>query len=496
VARNVLLVSIIDGKTHLLTLKRNIKIYHISGQPIFNADRETLEEKCRKSHEISVISDFPNANHYWDYFPKVPLRDLKEVVVRDAADKYGYLAQVRAVFEGVGEGFREGTPKRLLSCLVVDNADVFRIENEVFRNHRHKIVRIDSVPAVLAAVVSHVEKPASDFMVIDVGETSTSICISSPKGHVKISRQIPVGFGKDIKESDSNYAALCVNFFHEVAKDVTSTNLYYMQKFLDSECNVRYMLGPPALKRALESHGKDIPPVRFGFTKSPLSFMNLEQAATCAHLIGALFCSSSYNLLSTHIRVARNVDRAYRVAIASVGAAIIGSGFYLYQIQPVPEKKIAAYNAKNAELATVQEEVLALRKQVATLNRFSGWETFYKNTYQNQPAWNVMFSEVASSLPKEIVIESVRIEPGTVKDTTGKDVQGWTCAIAGVIKVNEWDKGLQKLREFGKKIHGSPNFAIQTVKYEPELDKDKHPTQETSFSFQINAQLTPQDTRK
>lgn len=492
-ARNVLMASIIDGKTHLLTLKRSVKIYHMSGPPIFDADRETLEEKSRNAHEIYVVSDFPTANHYWGDFPDVPLRHLKEVVVREASEKFGYVGPIRAAFRDVGQVYQGSTRKRLLSCVVVDNAEVSRLENEVFRGHSHKIIRIDSLSTVLAAAVSHVENPNSDFMVIAVGDSTTSIVVSSPKGDVKIARQIPVGFGK---EMDFNNAALCKSFFQEIARDVSSTRLYYLQECQGSECGVPYMLGTPALERALELHGEDVQPLNFGFSKSPLSFMDVKQAAACAHLIGAFYCPKNYNLLSTQIQVARSLDRVYRLAMASIGAAIVGFGFYLYQIEPVGADKLAGYSAKIQQLKAVQQEVAGLKKQVADLNRFSGWETFYKNTYQNQPGWNVMFSEVAGNLPKEIVIESVRIEPGPVKDERGKDVQGWNCIIVGLIKVSEWDKGLQKLREFGKSIHRSPNFKIQTVKYSPSLDKDNRPTEETSFSFQINAQLTPQDAKK
>jgi hypothetical protein len=488
-ANNILMVSMIDGKTHLLNLKRHVKSYQLADQPIFDADLSTLEEKCKKAREIYVNSDFPSANYFWGRFPKVGRRYIKEIVVREARQQFGYVGPVRATFQDVGQTFEGGTAKRLLACAVVDNTEVFPIENEIFGRFKHKISHINSLSTALCAVVAQVERPSGDFMVISIGDSSTTMAISSRRGDVKVSRQIPIGFGD---KDDCNDAVRCQNFFNEIAKDVTNTNLYYLQNFQGSECSAYYMLGSPSVQLALEQHGDEgiLPGVQFGLSRSPLSSIDNKQASAWAYMFGSLYCHRNYNFLSPKIVLQRNFNQGYRFAMTAIVAAIVGCGLYLYQIDPVGADKISKYRIKNAKLATTQNEVLDLKNQVNTLNQFSGWKTFYRNTYKDQPAWNTMFTEMAHHLPKEIVIDSFRIDSGA-----GKGIRAWKVLFTGHIKVPEWDRGLELLRDFGAKIHSSPNFRIVNVRYTPAMDEDNRPTEEISFDFQINAQLTSQDTK-
>lgn len=488
-ANNILMVSMIDGKTHLLNLKRHVKSYQLAEQPIFDADEATIEEKCKKATAIYVNADFPSANYFWERFPKVGRQYIKEIVVREARQIFGYVGAVRAAFQDVGQAFDGNVPKRLLACTAVDNSEVFPIENEIFSRYKHKIHNINTLPNSLCAVVSHVEKPAGDFMVISVSESSTTLAIGSPRGDVKVSRQIPIGFGD---QDDCNDEERCKNFFNEVAKDITNTNLYYLQNFQGGECTAYYMLGTPSLEVALDQFGVDdlLPSIQFGFSHSPLTSIDTKQASAWAYLFGSLYCHRNYNLLSPKIVLARNFNQGYRYAMIVLIAAIVGCGLYLYQIDPVGADRISDYQVKNSKLANLQTEVFDLKNQVNTLNQFSGWKTFYRNTYENQPAWNALFSEMAFNLPKEIVIDSFRIDPGG-----NRGVRVWNGIFKGYIKVPEWDQGLELLREFGAKMHRSPNFKIINARYAPSMDEDNRPTEEISFDFQINVQLTPQDNR-
>ncbi len=488
-AYNILMVSIIDGKFNLLNIKRNVKTYQLADQPIFDADQETLDEKCKRANEIIIASDFPSCNYYWGYFPKVSRHYLKEIVVREARQNFGYVGPVRAAFHDVGIGYQDGVPKRRLSCMVVDNADVVQIENEAFVRHKHKINHINALPAALAAVVAHMETPTTDFMVIAVDDTSSTMVISSPAGDVKVARQIPIGFGE---KADCNDADRCTNFFNEISKDITNTNLYYLQNFQGSECKAFFMLGGSSLQHAMSQYGTNAfsQPIQFGLSHSPFPSVTTEQATAWAHIFGAIFCHRNYNLLNRQIVLTRNLNRGYRYAMATIVACIVGCGLYLYQIEPVGGDKISDYRIKNQKLETIQLEVQELKNQVNTLNQFSGWKTFYQNTYENQPGWNALFSEISGSLPKEIVIESFRIDPGS-----GQGLRGWYGVFTGLIKVKEWDDGLAILREFGAKINRSPYFDVQKVRYEPTMDEDNRPTEEIGFEFQLNTKLISQDKR-
>jgi len=489
VATNLLMVSIIEGKTHLLNLKRRVKSGEVIDKPIFDADPETLDEKCKKANEIIITSDFPSCNYFWGRFPRVGRRFLKEVVVREARQTFGYAGAVRAAYNDLGLVMVDGAAKRELSCVVADEADVSYIENDIYAKYKSKISQINALPVALCAAVSHTQQPSGDFMVIAVGESSTTMAIGSPNGDVKVARNIPIGMWD---ENDTKNAAFYQNFFNEIEKDITNTTLYYMQNFPGAECNRYYMLGSPALENALTAHGADssIPNIQFGFSQPPIASMDKQQATAWAYIYGALYCHRQYNLLSKQIILTRNFNRGHKFAVTAIAAAILGFGLYLYQIDPVGADRITKYKQKNAELAAVQTEVVDLECEVNTLNRFSGWETFYRNTYKNQPAWGKLFSELAHGIPKEIIIDDFRIIP-----TAGRGVSVWNGIITGNINVGEWDNGLRLLRKFGGIIHNSPHFKILKVRYTPAEDGQDQAKDEIIFDFQINAQLTPQDTQ-
>ncbi len=489
-ANNILMVSLIDGKIHLLTLKKSIKSYQLVDQPIFNADKTILEKECKKANAIYVNADFPSANYFWENVPTVGRKYSKEIVLREARQKFGYSDVIRTVFQEVGQTFDGDIPKKLLSCVVVENSDVFDIENEVFGRFKHKISHICPLANALCAMVSQVEKPDGNFMVISINESSTILAIGSPMGDVKVSRQVPIGLSK---KDDCDDVERCKKFFEEIEVDIENTNLYFQQNFPGEECRTHYMLGSPSLQDAYGrlQHGSStiLSGVTFGFSDSPLLILDVQQATAWACLIGSLYCHKNYDLLNPKIAWTRNISQGYKFAMGTIAVAIIGCGFYLYQIDPVGADRINEVNKKNNRLANLQNEVFALQNKVHTLDQFSGWKMFYENTYKNQPAWNTLFSQMAFHLPKEIVFDSFRIDPGGDK---GQRV--WNCLLTGHIKVIGWEMGLELLREFGTKMNNSPDFRVVTVKYSPIMDAGNHPTEEISFDFQINAQLTTRDT--
>ena len=489
-ANNILMVSLIDGEIHLFTLTKSIKSYQLVDQPFFNADETILEKECQKADTIYVNADFPSANYFWENVPKVGRKYSKEIVLREARQKFGYSDVIRTVFQDVGETFDGDIPKRLLSCVVVENSDVFDIENEVLDRYNHKISHICTLANALCAMISQVEKPDGNYMVILVNESSTILVVGSPMGDVKVSRQVSIGLSKKDACDD---VELCKKFFEEIEVDIENTNLYFQQTFPGDECRARYMLGSPSLQAAYGrlQHGDStiLSGVKFGFSDSPLPILDVQQATAWACLIGSLYCHKNYNLLNPKIAWTRNVSQGYKFAMSAIAVAIIGCGFYLYQIDPVGADRINDVRKKNNRLAILQNEVFVLQNKVNTLDRFSGWKTFYKNTYKNQPAWNTLFSEMAFHLPKEIVIDSLRIDPGS-----DKGQQVWSCFLIGHIKVIKWNIGLGLLRDFGNKMHNSPYFRVITVNYTPIMHAGNHPTEEVRFDFQINAQLTTRDT--
>lgn len=487
-AKNLLMVSIIDNKVHLLELKRTVKSYTVVNEPIIDADEDMVDEYAGRAGEIIINAVFSDCYHYWGAFPKVSNRYLKDIVIRQSRQNFMVSGAIRAALQEIKIVIEEGTSKKLMSCILVDDSEVADIENRRFGKFKDKISHINPTSSALCAAIASTENPKGDFMVITVGENFTIIAISSSIGDVKVARHLAdFGFSKD---NDLNNADLCKTFFREIEKEITTTSLHYMQNFQDSQCNNFYMLGNPILKQALERYGSDqaLPPIQFGFTNSPLSSLDLGKAAEWAYIFGSLYCHKNYNLLNRQIVVARNFNRGYQFVMISILLAIVGSLIYLYQVEPVSGDKIAEYRSKNKQLASIQNEVLELKNQVNTLNQFSGWEDFYNNTYKNQPSWNTLFTEVARSQPKEIVIENFRIDPGI-----NKGVRNWNVVITGHILVPEWNKGLELLRAFGATLHHSHNFDIEKIKYAPDKEKEDKLPDDIGFEFQIDGLLKPRD---
>ncbi|MCU0615420.1 MAG: hypothetical protein MUD09_10155 [Desulfobacterales bacterium] len=378
-AKPLLMVSIINNKVHLLELKHSIKSYQVMGEAIIDADQETVDDYAGRAGEIIINAVFSDCYHYWGSFPKVSSRYLKDIVIREIRQDFMESGIIRAALQDVGSVYVDGTPKRLMSCILVDDSEVADIENRRFGKFSDKISHISPASAGLCAAIANTENPKDDFMVITVEEDFTIIAISSAKGDVKVARHLAhLGFNKD---NDLNNADLCKTFFREIEKEITTTSLHYLQNFQDSQCNNFYMLGSPTLELALERYGSDqaMPSIQFGFSISPLPSLESEKATEWAYIFSTLYCHRNYNLLNRQIVIARNFNRGYQFAMIAILVAIMGSLLYLYQIDPVSADKIAEYRSKNNQLEVIQTEVLELKNQVDTLNQFSGWENFYKN---------------------------------------------------------------------------------------------------------------------
>ena len=278
-AHGTLMVSIVDGKVHLLRMKRGVKSYQPDGEPVIDADPPTVEEMCKRAHEIIVTSNFPSGKSFWGRYPKVGRHYLKEIVVREARQKFNIEGNVRAAFHSVGLVSEERTAKRLLACTVVDHQEVADIENRRLGRFREKIKHVVTLPAALCALVAHTETPKTDFMVVSVGEGSITLAISSPSGDVKVARQRDIGFARTIDPHD---AERCSAFFSHVAEEIVSTQLYYLQEFQGAECKAYFMFGEPALKLALDRCGRDRfqSPIQFGLKQSP--FPGLDDARAAA----------------------------------------------------------------------------------------------------------------------------------------------------------------------------------------------------------------------
>lgn len=486
-ATKILCVSLVQDKIDLLRVEKRVNTYRALGQPTRGADENALGRACRWADEILLNSEFPAAAYRWATFPKVQKRYLTNIIKRDAVSVLDVPGGTRVAFKAIKDVVEEGVTKRYLSYVAVSEDEITQLENELFAKYVYKIKSITTLPVALCAALIQTQKPDDNFMLIWVGENTTVMAICSPTGEIYVARHIPVGFTQE-GIADPAYME---RFSDEVRRDIASTTLFHTQSFPNTDCQKYYMIGNVYLQNIFSEF--PIPElsdqIHFGLPHSPISGLQDANVNEAAHLVGSLFCQKEFNLVDPRILLNKTIERVVKTAIWAVAVLVILAGAYLFRVEPVSSEKISHFGESSAEYQTLQTEVASVQKDVHELNRFSGWKTFYKNTYKNQPAWNRLFFDLAESIPPKIVVDAFQVTPGK-----GKEVHGWSTFIKGHIKDQEWNKGLELLREFGANIHRSPHFSVESVDYTPIVEDENSTIANADFEFQINIRLTPQDT--
>lgn len=490
-AYKILSVSISEDKIDILRLELGVTSTYVAKRPPeTDVDQKTWEKAAQWADQILINADFPSAEYQWSVFAKVNNRILKQLVTRHGMQALESREGARVGFKDQGPVTVDGLVKRKVSYLAVNEEDVGNWEEQVFAKYRKKIRRITSLPVALSASVVQSEKPQQDFMVAWVGEMSTIFAISSPHGDIKVARNIPVGLDRgDLAEDED---AVLESFAREFDRDIMTTLLLYNDTFEEPACQNFYLLGNEKLAAIMERFPLGSTGEHNLYSLDHLPVRGLHGNDLRAyHLLGNLFNTQQYNLVSPSIIWGQRFDKGYTYATALLAAGIFAVGAWMVLTTPAERGKYPqTYSAKQAELKEINNRLYRLQAQEIELNRFSGWKDFYKNTYTNQPAWSHLFSSLAAAIPEEFVINSFEITPGK---KTG--LHGWTCLLEGHIQATHWNDGLALLREFGARIHQSPYYEILDVQYTP-LDDDKNAgNQETAFDFVIRMKLTPQENK-
>ncbi len=483
-AFKILSVSILEENIDILRFEQGMtNTFSAIGESQRYVDQKTLDKAAKWADQIHINSVLPSAEYTWSNFPKVNNRILKQLVNRHAIQYLETRQGVRVAFQDQGNTIVDALVKRRVSSLAAHEEEIVKLEKGIFAKYRHKIHRVTSLPVALCNAVVFSEQPKTDFMVVWVGERSTIFAISSPQGDIKVARNIPVAIDlKYVEDGDLEDMA------RELDRDIMTTLLLYSDTFEDPVVTNFYLLGNPKLSRMFETASLESVGHHGTLSLDNLPVRGLKSTDTRAyHLLSNLFPGRGYNLVDPAITWGQRFDRGYRYASMLLLGCLITTATWLLLTAPPGKASVdAVYTQKKLELEEVNNKLYQLQSKEIELKRFSGWESFYKNTYTNQPAWSKMFSSLAADVPKEFVFKSVEINPGK---KTG--VHGWTMVLTGQIKTNEWNGGLALLRDFGTKFHQSPYVDIIDVQYTPLEEARSADLQETSFDVVISMKLIP-----
>jgi len=422
---------------------------------------EALLSACRQADEIYINATMPSALYEWENFPKVAKKYVANVVMQDAREKVGEGATLQVQYKVLGEVVEAGVAKSRIAYIAVQPEDLTPLWT-TFGKFGKKLKAISPISVALASMVAKIDRPSENFTIVWIGPNSSMIIISSPEGVVKVARTVPLGMPREEEVSDPE--ALRV-FSEDFGREFFMTSTFFKQEFREGVPNLLYFLGHTRLADIFGEHPLAGAPadVRFSLAESPAKGLSESQGSELAHLIANIYLPDEFSFLPEEAAPARTGDIAYRVALAAMVLIIIGVGFWTFRLNGVKQDGLAQYDKQVAAIEKLQKEVMTFRDDVDRLQPLVGWKKFYEETFQNRPAWNMVFSELGLLLPENIIIDEFRVTPR--RGATGGKVLS---EMSGSIKADNWEAGLEVLRDFGTKLQSSPVFEVVDVSYAPE----------------------------
>ena len=484
-AKRILSVTYIDGVYHYLEVDRQAGgLFPRTSTPQIAATEEALIAVCQKAEEIYLCGEFPTALYQWETLPRVAKRYLPNLVRQAAREKAEASASIQVRFETLEDVLESGGPRTRVAYIAVHDEDLTPIWSALERVMK-KVKAISPLPVALASAVVQADKPEKDFIVSWVGEQSTMIVIGSPKGQVKMARSLPLGLYGGQKDADPEEARL---FSEELSREISRTTTFFKQEFRSGVPGVIYFLGPPRLKALLEANVPfGVPPdQRFRLSTSLIQNMKDEDTSLGFHVVSNFFVPAAFNFLPVETVGRHKADVLYAAAVVILVLLAAAAVIWDFQLYNRKQARITDYHLKYTELKQLQADVSQKQAEVDKLRPFEGWKRFYEDTFENRPAWNRIFSELALILPGNIVLNTVALkEPAGRQGVEGPVLD---TEIAGEIQADNWEQGLSVLREFGERLQMSPLFDVTEVEYTPrelaEVTK--------VFSFKIGLKLVPQ----
>lgn len=478
-AKKILSVSYLDGTYQFMEVDKQAG--GLFPKPITPSTTvEALVTACRKADEIHVSANLPTAVYEWESFPKVAKRFLGNLVQQHAVEKIGPAAPLQVQFKHLGDVDEAGVSRSRIMYIAIQEEDLRPVWT-TFNKFIRKVKVIAPLPVALASVVAQTDKPAEDFIIVWTGEKSSVIAISSPEGMVKMARSVPVGMSREAAGDLEDLGVAS----DSIGKELFMTTTFFKQEFRSPVPNLIYFLGNNRLESAFTEYPVPGVPadVRFSLSSSPVQGISNDQLNEQIHLIGNLFLPSEFSFIPPETVAARKGDVVFKIAVGLLIVGVVASGFWAFALSGVKQNSQAEYDRQVIELKKNQHQVKLLRDDVERLKPIAGWKQFYEDTFQKRPAWNMILSELALLLPENILIEELKLG----SSRRAQAGPALSTKIKGKIKADNWEQGLEMLREFGAGLQTSPLFDVADINYSPQ---DLQRTTKV-FDFQIELNLIP-----
>ena len=484
--KTLLSVSFYQDSYHFMEIDKQAAGYFPQA-PSLSTTTEALHSACRRADEIYVNCEWPTALYGWETFPKMARRNQYNMVTQAAREKAGVTIPYQAEHKVVKEITEAGVNQVRVAYIGIPQEDLKPIWATLGR-HISKVKVITPMPVALASMVSKIEKPEANFIVIWVGETSSVMAICSADGVVKMARTMPVGVSTSSPPQLPEERSLVSE---EFSRELFMTSTFFKQEFREPVPALMYFLGSNQLPEILAEYPLTGAPaeIRFGLSDLPVRGMGESQAYELSHLISNLYASTDFNFFPVEFTEARQTDTAFKLAIIILLALIVGSAFWAFTLFNSVRDKEAEIRRQLVRLENLQQEIIALRTEVAQLEPFEGWKNFYEQTYASRPAWNMIFSELGLLVDENIIIENFSLGENRVRGAGA--IGQRTAEIAGQIKANTWEEALTIFRKFGERLQGSPFFEINSIQYSP----DKIDEPQKLFDFKLTVNLKPRGSR-
>ena len=472
-AKRILSVSLINGTFQYLEIEKQPAGFFPSSPPTVITE-EALMSACRRADEIYINGFFATAIYEWGLFPKVARRYLKNLVDQDARAKLGTAAPVQVQHTTVQEVIDAGIAKWQVAYAGVEDEDITSLWNR-FNDFTRKIKHISPLPIALASTIAQIDHPAGNFFIIWVGEKSSVVSVSSAQGLVKVARNVPLGLPRKDLPADPEFLK---RFSQNLNKEISMTLTFFKQQFREPVPGTLYLVGNNHLQEIFQEHPLSgvAFDIKYGLSASPVQAMPDKEVNENIHLIGNLYLTDAFNFLPLEELTARKTNVGFRIAYAALILIFVLAGIWTLGLLAAQTEKKFEFNSKFSHLQNLQKQVTVLREDVSRLKPFEGWKQLYEDTFKNQPRWNMILSELALLVPSHLVIETFEVIP----EKRGQ-IPLWSSQISGKIRANNWQEGLNLLRQFGGTLQSSPFFEVTNLNYAPK----EMQTEAKTFDFQV-----------
>ena len=444
---------------------------------------EALNTACRKADEICISSELPSALYEWETFPRVAKRYQANLIGQDAKDKTGTGAALQVKWKMLGELAEGGAKKNRVAYIAVQNEDLEPIWN-TFGKYIKKVRSIAPLPVALAAMVSRLDGPQENFIVVGVGEKSSVLTISSPDGVVKMARTIPVGLPRNTADLDSMERTA---FADGLGKELFMTSTFFKQEFREAVPQTLYILGNNNLPEVLgEAPIPGAPAdIRFSLAQAPANGIQERQINEQILLISNLYLPPDFAFLPESAEKVSTSEILYKVSVAALVLIILGAGVWGIQMYMSGRAKEARIKKLAGDIQNLQMDILTVREEVNNLKPFEGWKIFYEETFTQRPAWNMVLSELGLVIPDQVVIDTFSVASLDRKVLTRSGPR--LADLSGKIRADNWEEALAIFRKFGEKLEASPLFDVAAVQYSPQALEEPRKV----FDFRITIKLLP-----